>query len=158
LQRLKGLPWEDVEFLLLQREKLSAAKLIAQIAGRYGVAISEQRLSDFWRWAESQAALLAMNADAEQFRAEFAKANPEATLEEAHEATLAYLHLKAAREDDTKLAKFVLIELRKAREGSREDRKLRLLEAKAAQAKEVLSDTKLTPEEQAAKMREVFGL
>lgn len=133
VQRLKDLPWEEIEFLLGQRSELSAAKLAAQISSRHGIGpISPQRLSDFWRWAESQQALRQMNADAEQFRAEFAKEHPGASLEEAHEATLAYLHLKAAREDDTKLAKFVLIELRKARVIAHEREKFEFDAAKAA--------------------------
>lgn len=139
IQRLKNLSWEEIEFLLSQASEISARKVIAQIEARHGISgLSEQRLSDFWRWAQSQQALRKMNADAEQFRTEFAKENPQATLEEAHEATLAYLHLKAAREDDTKLAKFVLIELRKAREGSRDERKLNLLEAKMSEASTAL--------------------
>ena len=125
LQRLKSLPWEEVEFLLSQREKISAAKLAAQISSRHGIDISAPRLSDFWRWAESQVALRVMNADAEQFRTEFARENPGATLEEAHESTLAYLHLKAGRSEDEKLMKFVLGEIRKARALAHEREKFR---------------------------------
>lgn len=162
LERLKELVRENPsegEFLFAQRKKLSATRLIAQIEARHHIiGLTEPRLSDFWRWYAEQEALRQMNEDAETFRQNFAKENPSATLEEAHEATLAFLHLKAAREDDTKLAKFVLIELRKAREGSRADRKLRLLEEKARAAKEVLSDVKLTSAQQMEKMREVFGL
>jgi hypothetical protein len=156
-QQLRNLPWEEVEFLVGQREQVSAAKLIAQISSRHGISpISEQRLSDFWRWADSQVALHKMNQDAEQFRNEFAKQNPAATFEEAHESTLAYLHLKSVREDDTKLAQFVAVELRKVREGSREDRKLALLEQKAAQALETVEDSKLSDAQKADRIREIF--
>jgi hypothetical protein len=114
-QRLKQLPWEELEFLLEQKEVASAKQIIAQIKGRHGIVVSPSRLSEFWRWLDQRVALREMNADAETFRGEFAKEHPEATLEQAHEATLAWLHLRAAKGSDEKLMKFVLGELRKAR-------------------------------------------
>jgi hypothetical protein len=56
-----------------------------------------------------------MNEDAETFRQQFLRENPESTLEEAHEQTLAWLHLRAARGDDEKLMRFCLGEIRKSR-------------------------------------------
>lgn len=119
LARLKRLVRENPaegEFLEAQSQQLSASRLIAQIESRHGIAgLTEPRLSDFWRWLSEQRALRQMNEDAESFREAFHQDNPAATLEEAHEATLAWLHLRAARGDDEKLMKFVLGEMRKAR-------------------------------------------
>jgi hypothetical protein len=158
LQRLKSLPWEELELLWSMQEQMSAARIIAHVKSRHGVVLSPQRLSDLWRWLGTQMALRNMNEDAETFRSQFMRENPAASMEEAHEQTLAWLHLKGVREDDERLMRFVLTELRKAREGSREDRKLALLEKKAEAAKELLTDVMLTPEERERKMREVFGL
>lgn len=126
LQRLKGLTQEEHEFLAEQKRKLSATKLIAQIEVRHGIhGLTPARLSDFWRWFSEQRALREMNEAAATFRENFSKDNPAATLEESHEATLAFLHLKAGAMDDVKLMKFVLGEIRKARSLAHEREKWR---------------------------------
>ncbi len=126
LQQLKALGPEEHEFILSQGKELSSARLIAQIASRHGIhGLTEQRLSDFWRWHAEQEALREMNEAAVTFRQNFSKDNPSATLEEAHEATLAFLHLKAGGTDDVKLMKFVLGEIRKARALAHEREKFR---------------------------------
>ena len=126
LQRLKRLSAEEHEFILLQGEKLSQARLIAQIESRHGIhGLTPARLSEFSRWFAEQQSLREMNEAAAAFRENFEKENPAATLEEAHEATLAFLHLKAGRMDDVKLMKFVLSEIRKARSLAHEREKWR---------------------------------
>lgn len=139
-QQLKALPAEEREWLWERRETLSAKKLIAEIAGRHRITgLSEQRLSDFWRWQEQQQELAKLNEDAATFRDAFAKEHPESTMEEAHEATLAWLHLKGARMDDTKLMAFVLTELRKARTLAHDKAKLEAgLRTKTEQGLEAL--------------------
>ncbi len=139
-QQIKALPEAERQWLWERREELSARKLIAEIAGRHGiVGLSEQRLSDFWRWQAQQQELARLNEDAATFRDAFAKEHPESTMEEAHEATLAWLHLKGAAADDTKLMKFVLGELRKARALSHEKAKLEAaLRTKTEQGLEAL--------------------
>lgn len=126
LQRLKGLSQEEHEFIVFQGATLSAKRLISQIEARHGIhGLTEQRLSDFSRWFAEQQALREMNEAAATFRENFAQDNPAATLEEAHEATLAFLHLKAGSSDDVKLMKFVLGEIRKARSLAHEREKWR---------------------------------
>ena len=124
-QRLKALPKDEREWLWEQRKKMSASALIVHIEGRYGISgLSSQRLSDFWRFQAQQEELARLNEDAETFRAAFAKEHPEATLEQAHEATLAWLHLLAAQKKNPKLMAFVLTEIRKARVIEHEKQKL----------------------------------
>ena len=157
LQRLKSLPWEEVEFLLAQREQLSSEKLIAQISSRHGIApISPQRLSDFWRWADSQRAIQQMNADAEQFRTEFIKEGIPASAEEIHIRTVDYMRLKGIREDNNKMLAYAVTEARKAIELEHSARKLALLEQKAAQALETVEDSKLSDAQKADRIREIF--
>lgn len=157
LQRLKALPWEDVEVLLAQRGVASAVKIIAQISARHGIApVCEQRLSDFWRWADSQQSLMRMNADAEQFRAEFAKSGVPATAEDIHIRTVDYMRLKGIREDNDKMLAYAVTEARKAIELEHSARKLELLESKAAQALQTVEDSKLTDSQKADRIREIF--
>ena len=156
-QQLQALPWEDVEFLLGQREKLSNAKISAHILSRYGIGpISEQRLSDFWRWADSLVALRQMNQDADQFREEFVKSGVPATAEEIHIRTVDYMRLKGIREDNDKMLAYAVTEARKAIELEHSARKLALLEQKAEQALEAVEDSKLSDSQKADRIREIF--
>ncbi len=158
-QRLRDLSPEEHEFFQAQAGEISAKRLIAQIESRHGIyGLTEQALSRFWRWLDSQRALRQMNADAEQFRKEFAQEGLPVTAEEIHIRTVDYMRLKGVREDNDKLLAYAVTEARKAIELEHGARKLALLEKKAEAAKEVLTDQKLSPEEQTAKMREVFGL
>lgn len=156
-QQLKELPVAARDWLWKRREKLSSKQIIGEIAGRHGITgLSAQRLSDFWRWQEQQHELAKLNEDAQTFRDAFSKQHPESTMEEAHEATLAYLHLKAASTENTKLMAFVLTEIRKARAIENDRRKIAILEAKAAEAVKTAEDPKLSAPEKAARIREIF--
>ena len=124
LQRLKSLPAQDHEALLARSEEVSAKSLTGYIEQHHGIpGLSEQDFSRFLRWHAEQQALAEMNQAAMDFRENFSAENPAASLEEAHEATLAWLHLRGARLDDEKLMKFVLGEIRKARSLSHEQAK-----------------------------------
>jgi hypothetical protein len=136
-QQLKELPAVDRAWLWDQREKSSSAGIIAEVRRRHGITgLSPQRLSDFWRWQqnwqEEQERLEEFNEAAESFREAFARELPSATMEQAHEATLAWLHLKGSASNDQKLMRFVLTELRKARTLSHEREKFQWDAARAA--------------------------
>jgi hypothetical protein len=156
-QQLKALPEAERQWLWDRREKWPAKTIISQIAKEHGITgLTEQRLSDFWRWQEQQQELARMNEDAETFRDAFAKEHPESTMEEAHEATLAWLHLRGARASDEKLMKFVLTEIRKARVIENDRRKIAILETKAAEAVKAAEDPKLSAADKAERIREIF--
>lgn len=156
-QRLKALPPEEREWLFERKETLSAKQIIAAVAERYRIAgLSEQRLSDFWRWQEGQMALVQLNEDAAQFREEFARTGTPATPEEIHIRTVDYMRLKGIREQDDKLLAYAVTEARKAIELEHGRRKLAILEAKAAEAVKTAEDPKLSAADKAARIREIF--
>lgn len=156
-QRLKALPAEERQWLWERRETLSAAKIIAEIAERYRIAgLSPQRLSDFWSYQEDQIALAKLNEDAETFREAFVQTGTPATPEEIHIKTVDYMRLKGIREKDDKLLAYAVTEARKAIELEHGARKLALLESKVNEAKKTVEDSKLSPAEKAARVREIF--
>jgi len=157
-QRLKALPGEAREELFALRESLSASAILERIEHEHGLALSPPRLSDFWRWQQSQIELERMNADAEQFRAAFAsEAGTTASPEEIHVKTVDYLRLKGMREDDGRMLRYAVTEARKAIELEQGARKLALLEKKAAEAVAAVENGSLSAEEKAARIREIFG-
>lgn len=115
LEQLRQLSDEEHDFLLAQKKQVSATRIIAQIASRHGIhGLTQQQLSAFWRWLDGRKAVVQMNADAEQFRGEFAREAPAATAEQIHIKTVDYLRMKGLREDDRKLLAFAVTEARKA--------------------------------------------
>lgn len=157
-QRLRLLPAEERAELARLRERMSGREIIAEARRRYGISgLSESALSRFWRWQAGEEALERINEDAEQFRAAFAREGVAATAEEIHARTLDYLRLRGVREDDERLLRWAVAEARKAIELENAGRRLALLERQAAAARAAVEDSKLTPEEKAARIREIFG-
>lgn len=111
IQLLKALPPEEQEFLYEQRGKLSARKLIAQhIEGRLGIhGLREQRLSEFWRWLESQWSVAEANESVDQLRQLSADLM---TPEDVHRFCLDLLRTTGMRLRDLKTLKFVTREIR----------------------------------------------
>jgi hypothetical protein len=156
-QRLKALPAEERQWLWERREALTAKQIIAEVAGRYRIAgLTEQRLSDFWRWQDGQMALVQLNEDAALFREEFSRSGTPATPEDIHIKTVDYMRLKGIREEDDKLLAYAVTEARKAIELEHGARKLAILEAKAAEAVKTAEDPKLSAADKAARIREIF--
>lgn len=81
-----------------------------------------------------------MQEDAAQFREELAQSSEHPlTPAEIHVATVDYLRLKGMREDDDKLLLNAVKEARRAIALEHDARKLAVLEARAAKAKETLT-------------------
>lgn len=143
LQRLRELPEAVQEELFLRAQEVSAKTLIAEIRAQHGVeGLSEQRLSDFWRWLDGRRKLRQMQEDAEQFRAAFALEGVAASPEDIHIRTVDYLRMKGLREDDEKTLKFAVGEARRAIELERDGRRLAILEGNAERAKAALEGVK----------------
>lgn len=135
LQRLRELPEAVQEELFLRAQEVSAKTLIAEIRARHSIeGLSEQRLSDFWRWLDGRRKLRQMQEDAEQFRAAFALEGVAASPEDIHIRTVDYLRMKGLREDDEKTLKFAVGEARRAIELERERERFQFDAAKAALA------------------------
>jgi len=151
LQKLKELPWDDIEQLCAEAQDWPAKQLLARIKERHGIALrSEQRLSDFWRWASLQRELRAANEAVANIREIFSQSMPDASAEQTHKFLVTFLTAQGFAEKDPKTLRFVTIEERKRAEGERENRKLHVLETNAAAAKAKLQEVKstggLTPE------------
>lgn len=156
--KLKNLP-------LAKREKIAAwcaesglGPARAKCKSELGIATSERALSEFLRWQKREDELHTGNELAMQ-ALEWWKANrPEADAEELRTAQFFALMMKAQAADDPELAIAVLKEQGKDLDRGLAARRVKVLEAKFTEGREVLEDKKLTPAEREAKLREVFGL
>lgn len=123
-----------------------------------GIVTSERALSEFMKWQARQDELQTGNDLALQ-ALEWWRANrPEATEDELRAAQFFALSMKAQAADDPELAIAVLREQGKDLDRGLAMRRVKVLEAKMTEGREVLEDKKLTPAEREAKLREVFGL
>jgi hypothetical protein len=157
------LPEEAHDLLLQLKGEMSQRDLIAEIESRYGIGrLITSRLSEFFAWLSERRALRRMKDDAAAFRENFGAANPEATLEEAHEAALSSLLLRAIREDKLGLMRFVLSEIRRARALTQSDEKVEIMERRVAVIERRLApaipEAPLTPEERMQRIKQVFGI
>lgn len=133
LQRLKGLSQEEHEFLAAQGQELSAAQLIAQIEARHKIfGLTEQRLSDFWRWLGLQQEMRMANESVQNIRQIFEEVMPGAGAEETHKFLVRFLSAQGFGQKDPSLLKFVTVETRKAIEIEHEQEKFQFDAARAA--------------------------
>jgi hypothetical protein len=156
LQRLKELPWDAIEQIAGEAQDWPGKQLVARIKQQHGIGISEQRLSDFWRWVSLQREMRAANAEVEHIREIFAASVPEASAEATHNFLVKFLTARGFAERDNRVLRFVTIEERKRAEGERESRRLRLLEAREEAAREAVEDGSLSDAEKARRIREIF--
>lgn len=158
LERLKGLPEAERDALLAMREGATAVSvetLLRRIATQYRISgLSARRWSDFVRWSEEQRAIQEANASVDNLRAIYTEAQLEP--EEVHRHCVELLRVTGMRQGDLRTLRFVTTEVRKAIELGHAARKLKVLEKKAEEAVQASEDTRLSAEEKAARIREIF--
>jgi len=154
LQQLKGLPPEEQEFLVAQRQgkkPIPVAKLIAQIEARHGIyGLTPPRWSDFFRWFTEQREIRSANETVANIREIFSEVMPSASAEETHKFLVNFLTAQGFAQGSEKALRFATVETRKSIEVSQKDRRIRLLEQNQASVKEKLEAVKskggLSPE------------
>lgn len=157
---LKNLPdaLQDELYQMLRRN--TQEKVVEWLKADHGIKTDSGALSRFWEWYHSWS--LKPAADfAGSLQKQFEKMPQlKGQAEKIREITQVAFEVKAAQDRDPKL----FFALRKMEadtaKGAREDRKLKLLEAKAAQAdqgKAVADDKTLTEAEQLQRYRQIFG-
>ena len=165
LQQLKALSAEEHEFIAGQKEKLSAAKLIAQIEARHGIhGLTPARLSDFWRWLSLQQEMRAANETVANIREIFSVSMPNASAEETHKFLVNFLTAQGFASKSEKTLQFATVETRKAIEIQQEREKFEFDASRAAlkclpQLKAIASDKALDePARLDAARKQLFGV
>ncbi|HET9888168.1 MAG TPA: hypothetical protein VFR10_11700, partial [bacterium] len=158
----------------LENDKpLTNAQIRNRIAKQYNIRLSRDgQLSEFWRWFSAQQELEQSNDLIEQFEEFTRKQNPDWSPDKVRDIGIQFFMAHTtARKDANKFATIVALDqnerfgrtkaAQKERQLDQQDRKIKLLEQKAAafdQAKGVLQNKELTEAQRAARMREVFGI
>lgn len=161
--KLKNLPETALEELWLMRhpgedgEKLTMEAIAVEIPLRYGFTVSLSSLSEFYKWLRLKKRMEAARSRAEQARLALAS-DPNIT--PADLSRIGQMVFTAETIEDGNVKAYVeLVKLQlQAAKQDIEIRKLKVMEAKAAQAdaaKGVL-ETKLSPEEQNRRLREIL--
>jgi len=161
--KMKNLPPEALEELWLLRnpgedgEKLTLEAIAVAIPDRFGFTCSVSSLSEFYKWLRLKRRMEAATLRAEQARLSLAS-DPNMT--PADLARVGQMVFTAETIEDGNVKAYVeLVKLQlQAAKQDIEIRKLKVMEAKAAQAdaaKGVL-ETKLSPEEQNRRLREIL--
>lgn len=161
--KLKNLPPEALEELWLMRnpgedgQKLTLEAIAVEIPLRHGFTVSVSSLSEFYKWLRLKKRMEAATLRAEQARLSLAS-DPNMT--PADLARVGQMVFTAETIEDGNVKAYVeLVKLQlQAAKQEIELRKLKMLEAKAAQADEAkgVLQTKLSPEEQNRRLREIL--
>jgi len=151
---------------------LTNAAIRGRIETTYGIQLSRDgQLSEFWPWLRHQIRAENWNERMSEFEEWYSKSNPEATTERIRQAGIAFFMTETAADGDRKgFVEVAHLDL-KERDGKTKalmdekkiqiaERRVRVLEQKAAQADQAkaVTESKLTPEEKLAKMRQIFGM
>lgn len=159
--KLKTLPDALQETLFQTLRRTTAEKTAAWLLEKHGVATSTGSLSEFFSWYPRTGWLKQSAAFATNLEATIKKL-PELKIsaEQASQVAQVSFEIQAAQNNDPELFLALQDGKLKAAKLQLDERKVKLLEAKAAQAdqgKAVASDEDLSPEEQLAKFRQIFG-
>lgn len=176
LTRLKLLPPAQQEVIWGWREELVDGKPLTNAAIRNRIAKQfdirlglDKQLSEFWRWYGAQLELEQSNDLIEQFEEFTRTRNPDWSPDKVRQTGIEFFMAHTvAKKDANKFATIVTLDqnerfgktkaAQKERQLDQQDRKIKLLEKKAAafdQAKQVV-DSKLTPEEQRQRLKEIL--
>lgn len=167
--KLKGRAEKDPQFMeemWLYRnpgedgQKLTMEAIAALLPDTYGISCSVSTVSEFYKWARMRKRMENAAQRAMQARYELAK-DPNMTPESL--ARVGQMVFTAETIEDGNVKAYVeLVKLQlQAAKQDLELRKLKLLEDKAAKADEasnVANDGKLTEEEKAAKLKQIFRM
>lgn len=164
--KLKNLPAETLETLWRLRnpeedgEKLSLEAVAAELPRLCGLSASVSTLSEFYKWLRMKRRMEASEERAMQARLKLAQ-NPEFSADDIERVAQAVFTAETMEDGNVK-AYVALAKLRLAKQQVDLDRRrIELLEAKAAQAdqaKEVAGDGKLSAEEKAARLKQIFRM
>ena len=166
LSRLKHLePEERAEIYAWRYEEQPTPKLPeirARIKERFGIVLRRDgQLSLFWPWQRRQGQWDRYNEMVAQDEQGLADRHPGVSREKLREATIKRMYAEADLEEDPKFTLKVIATDLKDTVVGQDDRKLKLLESKAAKAdaaEGILQDKALNEQERAARMRELFGM
>lgn len=159
---LKTLPEvvQEQLFALLRTESYAKARTIAR--EKWDVETSAAALSEFFRWYPTTRRLEVAQSTADQVEKTL-RALGDVNLDDAkiQKAVQAVFEAEALRKGDSETY-IGLANIRLKREaGERDDRRIKLLETKAAQADQaegVVKDGQLTDAEKAQRLRGIFGM
>ena len=163
--KLKNLPEAALEELWRYRnpeeggEKMTLEAIAVEVPLRWGFTVSLSTLSEFYCWLRLKRRMDAAAERAAQTKLELAK-DPSFSSEEIERVAQTVFTAETLETGDVKgfvaLAKLRL----NARKLDQDERRIALLEAKAAkadQADEVAKNGTMSSEEKQARMREIFG-
>lgn len=160
--KLKTLPDALQEDLYQVLRRTSQEKVIAMLKDKHGIETSAGALTEFFSWYPRSQSLRNAASFADQFLAQAQKL-PEfkGNIAELQRAAEVLFQIQAAQDRDPKLfVELMKISLAK-RDQELNERKVKLLEAKAAladEAKQLAGDGALTPEEKERRIKLVFGI
>jgi hypothetical protein len=146
---LSGIPLHKVRELV--KEQFQVSTSLAALSGYYSTVCSSALLA---RRQRAMATADAIAAEASARPGQFDQATIDALKQRAFE-------LAVAPQADPRDVKSLFTLVLKSRDQDLVERRVKLLETKAAQADAAagaLNDTKLTPEERMTRMKEIFGL
>jgi len=160
--KLKTLPPQAQAQLFEMLRAMPYRKAVELVHEHFGVATSIGALSEFFSWYPLSRQLEQSAEFAEKIE-EALKTNPALQLDASKISAVAQVAFEAhALETQNSDLYIELAKLRiKREEGEREERRIKILEAKAAKADEaakVESDETLTEEEKAKRMRQIFRM
>lgn len=161
--KLKNLPPEALEELWLMRnpgedgEKLTLEAIAVEVPLRYGFTCSVSSLSEFFKWLRLRKRLESAQHRAAQARMELAR-DPSITPADLSRVGQMVFTAETIEDGNIKAyVELVKLQLQSAKQDI-ELRKLKVMEAKAAQADAAkgILETKLSPEEQTRRLREIL--
>lgn len=165
--KLKNLPEGKLDELWLMRHPLDGGKkkTYAQIKvllpKQFGLTASSSTLSDFYAWLKQKRRTEAARMRAEQAKRQLLEQNPDAAPEELERLGQMIFTSETVEDGDIKGFVALLKASNTRRKLEIEERRVKLLEEKAAkadQAEGIIQDDSLTEEEKAANMRALFGM
>lgn len=159
--KLKTLPEELQEEIHARLVKGTHAAVRKWLAAEMSISTSLGALSDFYSWYSLRRDLQDADTEVQSLLQLISEGEYNLDTRQMESLGNTLFLLRARKSGDWKQHKAAVELLLKSRKVSVEERKVTLLEAKAAQAdqaKELLGDADLTPEERDRRMKAVFGI
>lgn len=170
--KLLTLPAATQRELAERLDRETQAKVGAWLLDVHGIKAGSSTLTDFYQWFHSQRQLEQLASDSSRFREALLELKAAGELNLSEDAVgpvaQAYFEHRAMKAEDPQL--FAMMKARRQkdrelalreRELADKERRTAILERKAAKADEaeqVAADPALSPEQKAARYKEIFGL
>ena len=165
--KLKNLPKGKLDELWLLRhpvdggKKKTYRKIQELLPKRFGLSASLSTLSEFYPWLRQKRRMEAARKRAEQAKRQLLDQNPDASPEELERLGQMIFTSETVEDGDIKGFVALLKASNTRRKLQLEERRIKILEEKAARAdkaEDIIQDDNLTEEEKAANMRALFGM